>query len=504
MNILLVYPEYPDTFWSFSYALKFTSKKAAYPPLGLLTVAAMLPPEWDKRLVDMNVLNLRDKDLLWADYVFLSAMSAQKESVKAVLARCKGLGIKVVAGGPLFTNDYEEFGDVDHLVLNEAEITLQPFLNDLKEGRPRRLYVSVEKADVTKTPIPLWELIDMRHYSSMNIQYSRGCPFDCEFCNITSLYGRVPRTKDSGQLIAELEKIYSLGWREGVFFVDDNFIGNKKKLKEKILPSLIQWMEERRRPFYFSTEASINLADDEELMRMMARAEFITVFVGIETPNEESLIECAKAQNRNRDLIASVKKIQKFGLEVQAGFIVGFDQDPASIFEKMITFIQESGIVTAMVGLLNAPRGTKLYERLVTENRLLKTATGDNTDLSINFIPKMSHEKLINGYRRIIETIYSPKHYYTRVKRFMKDYRPVQKKVVQLRYSYWKAGLKSVFILGVLGKERFYYWRLVFWSLFRKPKLLPMAVTFSIYGFHFRKIFERHFRRMERENWGRT
>jgi radical SAM superfamily enzyme YgiQ (UPF0313 family) len=504
VHILLVYPEYPDTFWSFSYALKFISKKAAYPPLGLLTVAALLPPEWDKRLVDMNVRMLTDKELLWADFVFLGAMSVQKESAKAVLARCRELGVRVVAGGPLFTNDYEEFGDVDHLVLNEAEITLPAFLNDLSEGRPKRLYASMEKADLTKTPIPLWELIHMRHYSSMNIQYSRGCPFDCEFCNITSLFGRVPRTKESGQLIAELEKIYSLGWREGVFFVDDNFIGNKKKLKEKILPPLIQWMEERKRPFYFSTEASINLADDEELMRMMAQAEFITVFVGIETPHEESLIECAKAQNRNRDLIASVKKIQDFGLEVQAGFIVGFDQDPASIFEKMITFIQESGIVTAMVGLLNAPRGTKLYERLVTENRLLKTATGDNTDLSMNFIPKMSYEKLINGYRQIIENIYSPKQYYARVKRFMKDYRPMQQKVVQMRYSYWKAGLKSVFILGVLGKERFYYWRLVFWSLFRKPRLLPMAVTFSIYGFHFRKIFERHFRRMERENWGQT
>jgi len=504
MNILLVYPEYPDTFWSFSYALKFTSKKAAYPPLGLLTVAAMLPPEWDKRLVDMNVRKLKDKDLLWADYVFLSAMSVQKESVKGVLARCRERGVKVVAGGPLFSNDHEEVGDVDHLVLNEAEITMQPFLDDLKEGRPKPLYASVEKADMTKTPIPLWELIDMRHYSCMNIQYSRGCPFDCEFCNITSLYGRVPRTKSAGQLIAELEKIHSLGWREGVFFVDDNFIGNKKKLKDDILPSLIQWMEERKRPFYFSTEASINLADDEELMRMMAQAEFITVFVGIETPHEESLIECDKVQNRNRDLIASVKKIQDFGLEVQAGFIVGFDQDPASIFEKMITFIQESGIVTAMVGLLNAPRGTKLYERLVTENRLLKTVTGDNTDLSMNFVPKMSYEKLITGYRQIIETIYSPKHYYARVKRFMKDFRPTQKKVVQLRYSYWKAGLKSVFILGMLRKERFYYWRLVFWSLFRRPKLLPMAVTFSIYGFHFRKIFERHFRRMEKEDCAQT
>jgi radical SAM superfamily enzyme YgiQ (UPF0313 family) len=369
----------------------------------------------------------------------------------------RDLGVRVVAAA--FTNDCEEFGDVDHLVLNEAEITLRPFLNDLKEGRLKRLYTSVEKADVTKTPIPVGTDKHAALFLNEHPVF-QGCPFDCEFCNITSLYGRVP---DKGRRAdyRGTEKIYSLGWREGVFFVDDNFIGNKKKLKEKILPSLIQWMEERKRPFYFSTEASINLADDEELMRMMAQAEFITVFVGIETPHEESLIECAKAQNRNRDLIASVKKIQDFGLEVQAGFIVGFDQDPASIFEKMITFIQESGIVTAMVGLLNAPRGTKLYERLLTENRLLKTSTGDNTDLSMNFIPKMSYEKLISGYRHIIETIYSPKQYYTRVKQFMKDYRPVQKKVVQMRYSYWKAGLKSVFILGVLGKERCYYWRLV-------------------------------------------
>lgn len=494
MKALLVYPEYPDTFWSFSYALKFISKKAAYPPLGLLTVAAMLPGKWDKKLLDMNVRELKDKDLLWADYVFMSAMSIQKESVNTVLKRCSDLGVRVVAGGPLFTNDPEEFSDVDHLVLNEAEVTLQPFLRDLEAGSPRRIYASLEKADLATTPRPLWELIDMKQYSCMNIQYSRGCPFDCEFCNITSLFGRIPRTKSAGQVIAELEKIYSLGWREGVFFVDDNFIGNRGKLKKEILPAVIQWMELRKNPFYFSTEASINLSDDEELMRMMTQAEFIAVFVGIETPHEESLIECTKTQNRNRDLIASVKKIQDFGLEVQAGFIVGFDQDPASIFDKMIAFIQESGIVTAMVGLLNAPRGTKLYERLVRENRLLKTSTGDNTDLSVNFIPKMSYEKLLSGYREIIETIYSPKHYYLRVKRFMKDFRPVQKKVIQMRYSYWKAGLKAMFLLGIIGKERCYYWKLVFWSLFRRPKLLPMAVTFSIYGYHFRKIFEQHFR----------
>jgi radical SAM superfamily enzyme YgiQ (UPF0313 family) len=499
LKVLMVYPESPDTFWSFSYALKFISKKAVHPPLGLLTVAAMLPREWEKRLVDMNVRKLEDKDLMWADYVFLSAMSIQKESVKNVIKRCRSIGVKVVAGGPLFTNEYEDFADVDHLVLNEAEITLPLFLNDIKSGQPGHLYTSDKWADITTTPVPLWELINPKHYASMNIQYSRGCPFECEFCNITSLYGRVPRTKSSHQVIGELEKLYALGWRGGVFFVDDNFIGNKTKLKKEILPSIIRWMDRKKHPFNLSTEASINLADDEDLMRMMVRAEFSTVFVGIESPHEESLLECTKIPNKNRDLIASVRKLQSFGLEVQAGFIVGFDKDPVSIFERMIRFIQESGIVTAMVGLLNAPRGTKLHDRLVRENRLLNTVTGDNTDFSMNFIPRMNYDKLINGYKNIIDTIYSPKHYHARVKQFLREYRPVQKKVIHMRYSYLKAGFKSVFILGIIGKERFYYWRIFFWSLFRRPKLFALAITFSIYGFHFRKVFEDHFRLIERK-----
>ncbi len=497
MKVVLVYPEHPDTFWSFSYALKFISKKAVHPPLGLLTIAAMLPREWEKKLVDMNVRKLDDKDLMWADYVFLSAMSIQKESVIDVIKRCRSAGVKIVAGGPLFTNEYEDFSDVDHLVLNEAEITLPLFLNDIRVGQPRHIYASDKWADITTTPIPLWELINPKHYASMNIQYSRGCPFECEFCNITSLYGRVPRTKSSQQVIGELDKLYSLGWRGGVFFVDDNFIGNKKKLKEEILPSIIRWMDSKKQPFNLSTEASINLADDEDLMAMMVRAEFSTVFVGIESPNEESLLECTKIPNKNRDLIASVRKLQSFGLEVQAGFIVGFDKDPLSIFERMIRFIQESGIVTAMVGLLNAPRGTKLYDRLVRENRLLNTVTGDNTDFSMNFVPKMNYDNLISGYKKIIDTIYSPKHFHARVKQFLRDYKPVQKNVIHMRYSYVKAGFKSVFILGIIGKERFYYWRLFFWSLFRRPKLFPLAITFSIYGFHFRKVFEDHFRMVE-------
>jgi len=494
MKILLVYPKHPDTFWSFKHALKFISKKASFPPLGLLTVAAMLPKEWRLKLVDMNVEKLRDKNLKWADFVFISAISIQKASAKEIINRCKKLGVKIVAGGPLFTTGREEFKDIDYFVLNEAEVTLPYFLEDLKNNCLKRIYTSSELPNIEKTPIPLFELVNMKKYASMNIQYSRGCPFNCEFCNIPVLYGHKVRTKNKGQILSELESLYSQGWRGEVFFVDDNFIGNKERLKKEILPSLIKWLKEKKYPFSFNTEASINLSDDEELMRLMVKAGFKAVFVGIETPNEKSLAECSKLQNKNRDLIACVKKIQKFGLEVQGGFIIGFDNDPPSIFERIIAFIQESRIGTAMVGLLNAPRGTRLYQRLVKENRLLKDISGDNTDFSINFIPKMNYKTLIKGYTIIVNKIYSPKHYYQRVKSFLKEYKPLQKRTFNFRFSHLKALFKSMLFLGIKEKERSYYWKLFFWSLFRRPRLFPMAITSAIYGFHFRKVFENYSR----------
>ncbi len=493
MKALLIYPQFPDTFWSFRYALKFIHRKASSPPLGLLTIAAMLPEEWEKRLVDMNVESLHDDDLMWADLVFVSAMSVQKESVKGVLARCRAAGVRIVAGGPLFTTEYETFGDVDHLVLNEAEITMPRFLDDLRNGAAGHFYTTDKWADIRETPIPLWGLINMKHYASINIQYSRGCPFNCEFCDIILLCGRTPRTKGKDQVIGELESVYASGFRGQVFFVDDNFIGNKKKLKEEILPAVIEWMERRGHPFSFNTQASIELSDHQDLMQLMVGAGFDVVFIGIETPHEQSLAECSKFQNKNRDLLASVRKIQKSGLEVQGGFIVGFDSDPHTIFDTQIRFIQKSGIATAMVGILIALPRTKLYERLKKEQRLLKESNGDNTDFSTNFIPKMEYDLLISGYKKVLSTVYSPRHYYERVRTFLREYIPSKEKKTAFRFrlNYLGAFIRSIVVLGIVGKERFRYWRLLLWTVINRPRLLPQAVTLSIYGYHFRKVFEK-------------
>jgi radical SAM superfamily enzyme YgiQ (UPF0313 family) len=324
----------------------------------------------------------------------------------------------------------------------------------------------------------------------MSVQYSRGCPFNCEFCDITMLYGNKTRVKSQTQIIGELDALATIGWKGPVFFVDDNFIGNKHRLKEEVLPAIAGWMKQHKYPFDFLTQASVNLADDDGLLKAMVNAGFDTVFMGIESPHEESLKECLKTQNTRRDLITSIKKCQQAGLQVQGGFIVGFDSDPHSIFDQHIDFIQQSGITTAMVGLLNALKDTKLYHRLKKENRMLNNSTGDNTDFSMNFIPKMNPQVLMDGYKRIITHIYAPVNYYERIKTFLKTFKPSKLHATQFRFSLILAFLRSVVRLGIIGRERVHYWKLVFWSLFNRPASFPLAISMAIYGFHFRKVFK--------------
>jgi radical SAM superfamily enzyme YgiQ (UPF0313 family) len=488
MNALLVYPEYPVTFWSFKHVLKFVAKKAAYPPLGLITVAAMLPEDWNIRLVDLNIERLTGRDLEWADCVMISAMAVQKKSVMEIIQRCRHHKVRVIAGGPLFNSTPEAFHRlVDHLILNEAELTLPPFLADLKEGHPKKVYRSPSYPDLSSTPVPRWDLINMKKYATLMIQFSRGCPFNCEFCDITSLYGRKARLKGEDQFIDELERIYDLGWRNAVFIVDDNFIGNKGKIK-KILPRLIRWMEAREYPFSFITEASINMADDDELIKLMGDAGFDMVFIGLETPDEGSLKECSKVQNCGRDLIAAIRKIQAVGIQVLGGYIVGFDNDDEGIFSRQIKFIQESGVVAAMVGLLNAAPNTRLWHRLKAENRLQVNLSGDNTDGTINFIPRMEKEKLIAGYRKIVRTIYSPRYFYQRACRFLEQYRPLRKR--RLRMEDFKAFVRSIFYLGVLGNgvSQWYFWKMFFKSAICHRQSFAEAMTLMVYGYHFRKV----------------
>ena len=492
MNILLIYPEFPDTFWSFKHALKFLGKRAALPPLGLLTIASMLPKEWSQRLVDTNVRRLTKRDLAWADCAFISAMVVQRESARQVIARCKEAGLRIVAGGPLFQIEHEKFEAVDHFILNEAELTLPGFLKDLAEGNAGRIYSSGQYADLRQTPRPLWELLDLRRYASMSIQFSRGCPFNCDFCNVTALLGHRVRMKTSPQIIAELDSLYARGWRDEIFFVDDNFIGNKHFLKNDLLPALIEWRKGKTGIVFF-TEASINLADDPPLMKMMVEAGFNKVFIGIETPDEECLAECSKIQNKNRNLVQDVKRIQSAGLQVMGGFIVGFDHDRPSIFHRQIEFIQNSGIVTAMVGLLQAPPGTRLYERMKREGRLCGDSSGDNVDGSTNIIPTMSLDALREGYKGILQHIYSPEHYYRRIRTFLREYQPPRVRG-RIRLPRILALLRASYRLGLVGQERFHYWKLLLWTQFRRPQLIPEAVILAIYGHHFRKVCEQRVR----------
>ncbi|TWT77357.1 Ribosomal protein S12 methylthiotransferase RimO [Posidoniimonas polymericola] len=485
MRALLIAPCFPDTFWSFSHALWFVRKRSSFPPLGLLTVAGMFPADWEVRLVDTNVRRLRASDLRWADTAWIGGMTVQKKSALEILSRCRAAGVKTVVGGPMATCEPDAFDEADHLVLNEAEVTLPGMLSDLESGSLRRVYENDEKPDLALTPPPRWDLAPLRRYASMCVQFSRGCPYDCEFCNVTALLGKRPRTKPPERVIAELDGLYVQGWRGPVFFVDDNLIGNRKEVR-KLLPMLAGW-QRGKQPTPFYTEATINLADDEPLQRSMVDAGFDTVFVGIETPDQDSLTECHKTQNLKRDLVADVRKLHRAGLQVQAGFIVGFDSDTASIFRRQIDFIQQSGIVTAMVGLLQAPVGTRLYESLKNQGRLLTNSSGDNVDGTTNVLTKMPLDRLTAGYKSIMNSVYAPEAYYQRLKTFLSDYRtpPLRPR---LTVGQLMAFGRSVWRLGVWSRGRGQFWRLLGWTAWNRPQHFALAVRLWIYGHHFREV----------------
>lgn len=489
MKILFIYPRVAETFWSFKHALRVVHRKAAFPPLGALTVAAMLPASWKKRLIDLNVTTLKDEDLLWADYVFISAMLAQKDSTRQVVDRCCGLAVKMVGGGPLFNSYRDDFTDVDHLFLGEAEVMIHDLVRDIEAGHPRSVYQASGYPDIDSAPIPMWDLINLNDYVSMSIQFSRGCPFNCEFCDIIVINGRVPRLKRDEQVLAELDDLYARGWRGSVFIVDDNFIGNKARVKG-LLRRIIDWQKDRRRRLNFFTEASVNLAEDPELMNLMVTAGFNKVFLGLETPSEEGLRECGKAQNLKRNLSESVSIIHNNGLAVMGGFIIGFDSDPPDIFQRQVNFIQKNGIVTAMIGLLTAIPGTRLYTRLENEGRMLFKSSGDSTNLNgtLNFVTKMDRQKLITGYQWVMNNIYSPEMYYNRMLAFLRSYRP--KAGTYLENNDLLTFVRSLWYLGILdGKSRNYYWKMLRKGVSKYHDSFADVVTMSIYGYHFRRLF---------------
>src|ERR1043166_6039999 len=488
MRILLVYPVFPDTYWSFRHALTFEGKKAAFPPLGLLTISAMLPKDWERRLVDMNVETLSPADIEWADIVFLSAMIVQNESLEEVVKLSRSLGKKVVVGGPYVSTSSERLPDADHIFIGEAETTLPEFINDLELGIARKIYKADERPSLLGTPVPDFSLIDLNAYSAMNVQYSRGCPFQCEFCDIIEIYGRVPRTKSNQQMLTELDALYAAGWRGLVFIVDDNFIGNKKNVR-MLMPDLIEWSRRNNYPFSFITEASVNLAEDDSLLQSMEDAGFRRVFLGIETPVEESLKEAQKGQNTHRDLLESIHKIQSYGMEVMAGFIVGFDSDPEDIFDLQMKFIRKSGIPLAMVGLLTALPDTQLWRRLAKEGRLLTVSSGNNTDCSLNFVPRMDVERLLEGYKAILRNIYSPREYYDRALECLSRFHhnQIEPRNTTLRQDIGSL-YKLVMTLGIRDRERASFWNYLYRVVRFYPRDFAHGLTLAAMGYHFRRV----------------
>ena len=496
-NALFVYPKFPPSYWGFKYVLELTGKKSLMPPLGLLTIAGMFPKDYNLKVVDMNVEPLTDAHLEWADVVLTSTMIVQKDSLYEVAGRCNRASVPIIAGGPhptSYCDDIKEETDavIDHFLFGEVEEIFEEFLTDFESGCAQEIYREKRKPDITITPLPRYDLIDINAYGSMALQFSRGCPFNCEFCDITKLFGRVPRTKSNEQMLAEFELLYKLGWEDSLFVVDDNFIGNKRDAM-RLLPAVKQWQEERQFPFALYTEASVNLVEIPEMLDAMSEAGFGMVFLGIESPNEEALLTTSKGQNTNKAeeagsyLLRAVRKIQSKGIEVTGGFIIGLDGDTE--FDSHINFIQEAGIPGAIAGLLNALKETDLWHRLKQEDRLLVASTGNSTDISLNFVPEMPAEEIVAEYRRVVSTLYDPtlKNYFARCLTLFEHMPWTPHNVQSIRMADLRTFVRSI-RRQLFSRHGLEYARFLLKVLKNYPNMFAGAVRLAVMGYHFEKL----------------
>ena len=490
IKVLMVWPRFPSSFWSLGEVMEIVPERSLVPPLGLITVAALCPKEWKIRLVDLAFEELNDDDILWADLVMVSAMAVQREGVRQTLERASRLNRRTMIGGPYASSEPETLLPLaDHVVVGEPDEIFPKIAADLERGSARRLYRITEKPDVSLTPVPRFDLLTLGKYSLMSVQFSRGCPFTCEFCDIITIYGRRPRTKSPAQLIGELDALRRLGWRKDVFVVDDNFIGNHKAAL-LLAEELEGWQRRNRYPFAFFTEASIDLASRPALLDAMVKANFCRVFIGIESPSAESLKETKKFQNLRRDPLDSIHCIQQHGLWVMGGFIVGFDSDPPDIFDRQIEFVESAAIPWAMTGVLQAPPTTPLYERMKTEGRLLQSNPEPSNFDPPNFRTVLPLSELLDGTQRMLLTLYDPRRFYERVLDSLERWQlqPEQKAPALSLVYLLRVLLKSVWKQGVLSDYRRAYWRymrrlMMRWGLHPQKRRLGFELALS--GHHF-------------------
>ncbi len=498
LNALLLYPEFSSfSFYNHKDVCKITGAKAPESPLGLITMAALLPEDWDIKLADLNTTNLKDSQIDWADLVFIGGMLPQQRQFLELIDRVHSRGKKVVAGGADPTSQPAVYKEADYLVLGEAENAIHGVLEDLENGVQSGEYVASHRPDMTESPVPRFDLLNFKDYMFVGIQFCRGCPYNCEFCNIIELYGRKPRTKTVQQIIEELDTLYNLGYRGPINFVDDNFIGHKAKVKE-MLRAVKAWSEKHNYPFFYTTEVSINIADDDELLGLMRDIDFRYVFIGIESGDDSVLESMQKKQNVNRDLVSDLQKIYKHGMIIQVGFIIGFDNETSGSARNIIDIIETGNICMSMIGLLFALPNTQLVRRLEKEKRLLgdapdtkdlKNTVVDQASGGLNFVTKRPRAEIINDFLYVLHEVFLTKNYYDRVLRVGKLietnylFKPNLKKILQLVSSFLKISVK----LGLKKSTFFYYWRNVFVILFTKVSSLETVITLMTLHIHYSK-----------------